>query len=47
MSDAEIKKILEATKKPFNLHKDVAQQFMVSTRLVGAIVYEAEKCPEK
>ena len=43
----EIEKILEATKQPFMMHRDVAQQFKISHRLVVDLVREAQKQPGK
>ena len=43
----DIEKILEATKQPFMMQKDVAQQFKISHRLVVNLVREAMKQPDK
>ena len=43
----EVEALVAATKQPFRLHRDVAQQFRVTTNLVSCLVVEAEKKPEK
>ena len=43
----EIEAILQATREPFCLLKDVALRFRVPVTLVGRLVSEAEKKPEK
>ena len=43
----EVEALVAATKQPFRLHRDVAQQFRVSTNLVSCLVLEAERKPEK
>ena len=47
LSVDELEKIVAATKQPFRLHKDIAQEFMITARLVGVISSEAEKKPKK
>ena len=47
LTAAEIEKIVAAADKPFTMHKDVAQQFSVSSALVSGLVREAKKMPEK
>ena len=43
----EIDLIVSATKEPYRLHKDIAQQFRVSALLVSGLAREAEKNPQK
>ena len=43
----EIKSILAAAKKPFHRHQDIAQQFRVTSSLVGRLVRESRRQPEK
>ena len=47
LTASDIEKILEATKQPFMMQKDVAQQFKISHRLVVDLVREAMKQPDK
>ena len=39
--------MVAATKIPYMLHKDIAQQFQIPANLVGRLAKEAEKKPEK
>ena len=41
LSVDEILKIVTATKHPFRLHKDIAQEFMITPRLVSTLAIEA------
>ena len=47
LSAEEIEEIVAATKEPFRLHKDVAEQFRIPAQLVSGLAREAEKKPEK
>ena len=42
----EVDAIVEATKQPFRLQKDVAQQFRISIDLVSSLSRDAVKRPE-
>ena len=42
-----IEAIVAATREPFRLHKDVAQQFRVTAHLVSALALEAQRKPER
>ena len=41
----EVEAIVAATKEPYRLHKDIAQQFHVSAILVGRLAKEAARKP--
>ena len=43
----EVEAIIKAAKEPYRLHKDIAQKFRVSSQLVGGLVRDSVKCPEK
>lgn len=43
----EVHGIIEAAQEPFRTHKDVAQQFRVPVPLVGGLVRDSLKRPEK
>ena len=47
LSPDEIETIVAATKKPFHMYKDVAEQYRISAQLVLILVQESEKKPEK
>ena len=47
LTASEIERILEAAEQPFVMHRDVAQQFKISYRLVVDLVREAKKQPGK
>ena len=47
MSSEEIKRIVEASEQPFKTHRDVAQEFQITVRLVHVLVNEGKKQPEK
>ena len=42
LSPDEIDAIVEATKQPYKLQKDVAKQYNVNRKLVGALVRESK-----
>ena len=43
----EIQAVINATKKPFHFYKDVAKEFRIPVTLVGSLVKDSEKRPEK
>ena len=47
LDEAEVKDIIAATRLPYNFHKDVAKQYRISAKLVGDLVRESEKHPER
>ena len=47
LSYEEIKQVLEATKQPYRLHKDIAKEFRIPAILVSRLVKESQLKPEK
>ena len=47
LSVEEIQAIVRESEEPFRYHKDIAQKFRIPARLVGALVQESQKKPEK
>ena len=43
----EIEKIVATSREPFQRYEDVAKEFRISKTLVGTLVKEAKKQPEK
>ena len=47
LSPDEVAEIVAATKEPYRMHADVARQYRVSSQLVGTLVRESVRQPEK
>ena len=47
LSYEEIEQVIAATKQPYLLHKDIAQQFKIPAILVSRLVKESQEKPEK
>ena len=47
LSPEEIEEIVKATKQPYRMQKDIAQQFRITAHLVSGLVLESKRQPEK
>ena len=47
LTPEEIDAIIKATSEPFALHKDIAKRFRITHHLVGGLVKDSKKRPEK
>ena len=47
LTAAEIEQIVQTSKEPHHRHQDVVQQFRISKTLVGQLISESKKRPEK
>lgn len=47
LGEAEVNEIIAATKLPYSFQKDVAKQYRISAKLVGDLVRESVKHPQR